>query len=169
MEFIKWYIDFQLLSIPLSKSTRPCCVFPRLFPHRVQQRSNNMPVRSHSTFCQYLLDMSPLDEKFLVDNLPFVGRNKVIYRTVTTCNYQPRWRVPQIFQQSPQQNAGVVPWMTLGELSDSVPRSRRNSRRRRFYRTQQHHRYIKERKCCTIRTTIARYGWVHIKRIISVG
>ena len=43
-----------------------------------------MPVSSHSTFCQYLLDMSPLDEEFLVDNLPFVGRNKVIYRTVTS-------------------------------------------------------------------------------------
>jgi hypothetical protein len=48
-----------------------------------------MPVRSHSTFCQYLLDMSPLDEEFLVDNLPFVGRNKVIYRVVTACHYQP--------------------------------------------------------------------------------
>ena len=52
-----------------------------------------MPVRSHSTFCQYLLDMSPLDEEFLVDNLPFVGRNKVIYRVITACLINLAWTI----------------------------------------------------------------------------
>ena len=55
---------------------------PSLFPNRVQRRYNNDPVRSYSAFCQYLLDMAPSEEekdKFEVDYLPFVGRNKVIY------------------------------------------------------------------------------------------
>ena len=55
---------------------------PSLFPHRVQPRFNNASVRSYSAFCQYLLDMAPVDEEFKVDYLPFVGRNKVIYRPV---------------------------------------------------------------------------------------
>jgi len=61
----------------------PCCVMPSLFPHRFQKRSINQrfAVRSYSTFCQYLLDMSPEEEEFKVDHLPFVGRNKVIYRS----------------------------------------------------------------------------------------
>ena len=59
----------------------PCCVMPSLFPYWVQRQYNNNPVRSYSTFCQYLLDMAPSDdEEFLVDYLPFVGRNEVIYR-----------------------------------------------------------------------------------------
>lgn len=53
---------------------------PSLFPNRVQRRYNNDPVRSYSAFCQYLLDMAPTGEVFQVDFLPFVGRNKVIYR-----------------------------------------------------------------------------------------
>ena len=57
----------------------PCCVMPSLFPHRVQRKHGD-PVRSYSAFCQYLLDMAPEKEEFLVDHLPFVGRNKVIYR-----------------------------------------------------------------------------------------
>ncbi|KAL3771294.1 hypothetical protein ACHAW5_004503 [Stephanodiscus triporus] len=62
----------------------PCCVMPSLFPNRVQRRYNNDPVRSYSAFCRYLLDMAPSDdEEFLVDYLPFVGRNKVIYRNAT--------------------------------------------------------------------------------------
>ena len=62
----------------------PCCVMPSLFPYRVQRRYNNNPVRSYSAFCRYLLDMAPSDnEEFLVDYLPFVGRNKVIYRIMT--------------------------------------------------------------------------------------
>ena len=58
----------------------PCCVMPSLFPHRVQKKHGD-PVRSYSAFCQYLLDMAPANEEFLVDHLPFVGRNKVIYRS----------------------------------------------------------------------------------------
>ena len=58
----------------------PCCVMPSLFPHRVQRKHGD-PVRSYSAFCQYLLDMAPDNEEFLVDHLPFVGRNKVIYRS----------------------------------------------------------------------------------------
>lgn len=65
-------------------SCSPCCVMPSLFPYRVQRRYNNNPVRSYSAFCRYLLDMAPSDdEEFLVDYLPFVGRNKVIYRVMT--------------------------------------------------------------------------------------
>jgi len=61
----------------------PCCVMPSLFPHRFQKRSINQrfAVRSYSTFCQYLLDMAPDKEEYKVDHLPFVGRNKVIYRS----------------------------------------------------------------------------------------
>jgi len=69
----------------------PCCVMPSLFPHRFQKRSINQrfAVRSYSTFCQYLLDMCPEnEEEFKVDHLPFVGRNKVIYRG--GCNKQTR-------------------------------------------------------------------------------
>lgn len=62
----------------------PCCVMPCLFPHRVQKRFNNASVRSYSAFCQYLLDMAPNGEEFKVAYLPFVGRNKVIYRIVGT-------------------------------------------------------------------------------------
>ena len=57
----------------------PCCVMPCLFPYRVQKRHGD-PVRSYSSFCQYLMDMAPTGEKFFVDHLPFLGRNKVIYR-----------------------------------------------------------------------------------------
>jgi hypothetical protein len=56
----------------------PCCVMPKLFPHRMQKR-HNQPVRSHSTFCQYLLDKAPVGCTFQVHHLPFDGRNKVIY------------------------------------------------------------------------------------------
>ena len=56
----------------------PCCVMPKLFPNRVQKRHGD-PVRSYSTFCQYLLDKSPVGMQFLVEHLPFQGRNKVIY------------------------------------------------------------------------------------------
>ena len=59
-------------------SVLPCCVMPSLFPRRVQRKHGD-PVRSYSAFCQYLLDMAPDDQKYKVDHLPFVGRNKVIY------------------------------------------------------------------------------------------
>ena len=57
----------------------PCCVMPSLFPHRVQKKHCD-PVRSYSAFCQYLLDMAPEGEEFYEFYLPFVGRNKVIFR-----------------------------------------------------------------------------------------
>ena len=63
----------------------PCCVMPSLFPHRVQKKHCD-PVRSYSAFCQYLLDMAPDGEVFLVDHLPFVGRNKVIFRLPRKAN-----------------------------------------------------------------------------------
>ena len=67
----------------------PCCVMPKLFPHRMQKRHKNQPVRSHSTFCQYLMDKAPPGCTFQVHHLPFNGRNKVIYfdfqcSTITT-------------------------------------------------------------------------------------
>ena len=57
----------------------PCCVMPSLFPHRRQKRQNADPVRSYSSYCQYLLDLAPDGVEFRVDHLPFVGRNKIIY------------------------------------------------------------------------------------------
>mmetsp|Transcript_29133 Transcript_29133/g.61957 ORF Transcript_29133/g.61957 Transcript_29133/m.61957 type:complete len:356 (+) Transcript_29133:71-1138(+) len=69
------------LNVPFAIA--PCCVMPSLFPNRVQRRFNHDPVRSYSSFCQYLLDMAPSEkeeDEFVVDYLPFVGRNKVIYR-----------------------------------------------------------------------------------------
>jgi hypothetical protein len=78
------------LRLGVSFAVLPCCVMPSLFPHRIQKRHGD-PVRSYSTFCQYLLDMEPEDDgtaatrtRFLVDHLPFVGRNKVIYSTART-------------------------------------------------------------------------------------
>eukprot|EP00980_Cylindrotheca_fusiformis_P022596 scaffold9485_cov107-Cylindrotheca_fusiformis.AAC.3 len=61
----------------------PCCVMPKLFPNRIQKRHGD-PVRSYSTFCQYLLDKAPYGIKFRVEHLFFQGRNKVIY--VEECN-----------------------------------------------------------------------------------
>lgn len=48
----------------------PCCVFPRLFPHRPE-------VRTTAAFCDYLLRKGAGLE---VGFLPVVGRNKVIFR-----------------------------------------------------------------------------------------
>ena len=48
----------------------PCCVFPRLFPHRPR-------VRTTADFCDFLLRKAPgLEAGFL----PVEGRNKVIFR-----------------------------------------------------------------------------------------
>ncbi|KAL3934592.1 MAG: hypothetical protein SGBAC_009722 [Bacillariaceae sp.] len=58
----------------------PCCVMPKLFPNRKQKRHGD-PVRSYSTFCQYLLDKAPMGVDFRVEHLYFQGRNKVIYVT----------------------------------------------------------------------------------------
>eukprot|EP00549_Striatella_unipunctata_P004743 CAMPEP_0118684904 /NCGR_PEP_ID=MMETSP0800-20121206/6917_1 /TAXON_ID=210618 ORGANISM="Striatella unipunctata, Strain CCMP2910" /NCGR_SAMPLE_ID=MMETSP0800 /ASSEMBLY_ACC=CAM_ASM_000638 /LENGTH=281 /DNA_ID=CAMNT_0006581691 /DNA_START=159 /DNA_END=1004 /DNA_ORIENTATION=+ len=63
----------------------PCCVMPKLFPHRIQKRHGD-PVRSYRTFCQYLLDKAPVGVPFEVDYLPFIGRNTVIFsRAVAFC------------------------------------------------------------------------------------
>ena len=73
----------------------PCCVMPTLFPFRMQKRFRQ-PVRSYSAFCQYLLDkkddidasLSSAEDqpratwRFDSVNLPFVGRNKVIYSII---------------------------------------------------------------------------------------
>lgn len=56
----------------------PCCVMPKLFPKRMQKRHGD-PVRSYSTFCQFLLDKAPIGIKFHVEHLFFQGRNKVIF------------------------------------------------------------------------------------------
>ena len=58
----------------------PCCVMPSLFPHRRQKRHGD-PVRSYSSFCQYLLDKAPEGSEYHIDHLPFVGRNKIIFCT----------------------------------------------------------------------------------------
>lgn len=53
----------------------PCCVFPRLFPHR--RLADGGAVRTTAAFCDYLLQKAPgLEAGFL----PVAGRNKVIFR-----------------------------------------------------------------------------------------
>jgi len=66
----------QRLHVPFS--LLPCCVLPSLFPFRRQKRHGD-PVRSYSSFCQYLLDKAPEGEEYRQASLPFVGRNRVIY------------------------------------------------------------------------------------------
>jgi hypothetical protein len=65
----------------------PCCVFRNLNAERLEIRKQKLgggsggdPFRSYSTFCQYLLDnKAPAGIRFDTENLPFEGRNKVIY------------------------------------------------------------------------------------------
>ena len=71
----------------------PCCVMPKLFPHRrrqQQQGSAGDPVRSYSAFCDYLIDKVAAyhdddddDDTYRYraeqDVLPFWGRNKVLF------------------------------------------------------------------------------------------
>jgi hypothetical protein len=56
----------------------PCCVFPNFFPHRVIRDDNNqvVSVRSHEQFCRYLLAKDP---RFVMEELPFAGRNLAIW------------------------------------------------------------------------------------------
>jgi len=56
----------------------PCCVMPSLFPGRLQ--SNGLPLRSYSRFCEYLRFKSDFSEQ---QQLPFIGRNTVIFRQRT--------------------------------------------------------------------------------------
>jgi len=64
----------------------PCCVFRNLNSERLEiirrkKRDGGVdPFRSYNTFCQYLLDdKPPTGIQFETENLPFEGRNKVIY------------------------------------------------------------------------------------------
>jgi len=57
----------------------PCCVFPNLFSQRFLTDScsgKQIPVRDHSQFCQYLLEK---DSRFVMETLPFEGRNIAIW------------------------------------------------------------------------------------------
>ena len=58
----------------------PCCVFPNLFQERrIRDESNGnqlVPVRSHEQFVQYLAQKDP---RFVVEKLPFEGRNVAIW------------------------------------------------------------------------------------------
>ena len=65
----------------------PCCVFRNLNLERQEFRKQKQlgrggtdPFRSYSTFCNYLLrDKAPAGIRFQNENLPFEGRNKVVY------------------------------------------------------------------------------------------
>ena len=65
----------------------PCCVFRNLNAERKEKRKQKQqavggtdPFRSYSTFCRYLLkDKAPAGIFFKTENLPFEGRNKVVY------------------------------------------------------------------------------------------
>lgn len=65
----------------------PCCVFRNLNIERQEIRKQKRqvtggtdPFRSYSTFCHYLLrDKAPPGIRFQTQNLPFEGRNKVVY------------------------------------------------------------------------------------------
>jgi hypothetical protein len=54
----------------------PCCVFPNFFRHRCIPSDDDpekmVPVRNHEQFCKYL---SLKDSHFIVETLPFEGRN----------------------------------------------------------------------------------------------
>ena len=52
----------------------PCCVFPRLFPHRTIKTGEG--VKKYSSFVRYLLEKN---QDFRCESLPFKGRNKVVY------------------------------------------------------------------------------------------
>lgn len=54
----------------------PCCVMPSLFPMRRQRHGD--PVRSYSTFCQYLMEKGE-GGMYKETSLPFDGRNKIIF------------------------------------------------------------------------------------------
>jgi hypothetical protein len=67
----------------------PCCVFPNLFSERYinvpkeenanesnDNNSKRIPVRSHDQFCTYLLAK---DSRFVMEILPFEGRNVAIW------------------------------------------------------------------------------------------
>ena len=65
------------LHLGLSLAVIPCCVFSAEFPDR-RLRSGETP-SSYEDFCDYLTEKS---DDLNSDILPFIGRNKVIYRVV---------------------------------------------------------------------------------------
>jgi hypothetical protein len=61
----------------------PCCVFPNFFPMRrlLEDRKDGnppqmIPVRTHEQFCTFLLRKDP---RFVMEELPFEGRNIAIW------------------------------------------------------------------------------------------
>jgi hypothetical protein len=60
----------------------PCCVFPNFFQQRFLPTEtaagiiHTVPVRSHEQFCLYLAQKDP---RFVVETLPFEGRNVAIW------------------------------------------------------------------------------------------
>lgn len=55
----------------------PCCVFPNFFRTRtILVDDQPVPVRSHDQFCTYLLQKDP---RFVMEELPFEGRNIAIW------------------------------------------------------------------------------------------
>lgn len=70
----------------------PCCFSQKLFPKRTQHDGKKLkdtsavnPYQSYSIFCQHLLKMAPIGLRFEVENLPFQGRNKLIYFSNYAC------------------------------------------------------------------------------------
>jgi hypothetical protein len=89
-------IDLSLrLGVPFA--ILPCCYSRKLFPikpleqqkPRDNQRQNGTksvdPHQSYSIFCQHLVEKAPIGMTFQVENLPFQGRNKVIYFSNFSC------------------------------------------------------------------------------------
>ena len=56
----------------------PCCVFPNFFQQRmlVEDDGRVVRVRSYEQFCRYLVQK---DERFVMETLPFEGRNVAIW------------------------------------------------------------------------------------------
>lgn len=70
----------------------PCCFSQKLFSNRSSRQDEaggtkraDDPYSSYSIFCQHLLKMAPIGLRFEVTNLPFQGRNKLIYFSNYTC------------------------------------------------------------------------------------
>ncbi|KAG7336980.1 hypothetical protein IV203_016374 [Nitzschia inconspicua] len=82
-------IDTSLrLGVPFA--ILPCCFSQKLFPERKKNEMNKEyrdvnHYKSYSIFCQHLLNMAPVGMRFEVENLPFQGRNKVIYFSTYAC------------------------------------------------------------------------------------
>ena len=76
----------------------PCCVFPNLFRHRLVpmidedgkecggDEAKMVPVRNHEQFCRYL---AMKDSHFVVEELPFEGRNIGIWWDVIDSDQDP--------------------------------------------------------------------------------